>query len=417
MPTNIATPKEAHLAKNILWLYALQGMNYLIPIMLLPYLVRVLGVGQYGLVAFSQAIAQYFTIATDYGFNFTATRQIALHRHDPAAVSRIFYSVIGIKIVLVTIGAALMLGAIAFIPRLRTDGGIYLAAYLAVVGSALFPVWLFQGMERMQFISIISGASKLVAAGSIFLLVRGPQHTFRATLLQSAGFLIAGLIGLGISMRYYAPRIQIPKRRDLLLMFTEGWHVFLSTASITLNTNTNTFLVGLIAGNVQAGYFSLADKMIRAVTGLIFPFLQAGYPHIVRLIQVSRERALLFFQRTVSWGVAAGLVLAPVLFFFASPVLRVVSLFPVLAVVTASMGMLLFIPFGLEKLYSRLVLAAGIANVVLCFILIPPLGAAGAATAMLLMETVLLIGGWYLLRRNGIGSLFTLKLPEFEANN
>ena len=88
MLTDNKNLKDRRLAKNILWLYALQGVNYLVPILLLPYLVRVLGVGQYGLVAFSQAIAQYFIIATDYGFNFSATKQIALHRDDPAEVSR-----------------------------------------------------------------------------------------------------------------------------------------------------------------------------------------------------------------------------------------------------------------------------------------------------------------------------------------
>jgi len=67
--------------------------------------------------------------------------------------------------------------------------------------------------------------------------------------------------------------------------------------------------------------------------------------------------------------------------------------------------MLIYIPFGLEKLYSRLLLAVGIANVVLCFALIPFLGAVGAAIGMIVMESILLIGGWYLLRRNGVNLL------------
>jgi PST family polysaccharide transporter len=413
-------PKNKRLAKNILWLYALQGMNYLIPIVLLPYLIRVLGVGQYGLVAFSQAIAQYFVIGTDYGFNFSATKQIALHRQDAEEVSRIFYGVMAIKMTLVAIGAVLMVCAIVFIPRLRADGAIYMAAYLTVVGSALFPIWLFQGMEQMQFISIITGASKLIAAGAIFLLVHGPQDTLRATLLQSAGFLIAGLIAIVISIKNYAPSLRFPHRRDLLTMFIEGRHVFVSSASVTLYTNTNTFLVGVIAGNVQAGYFSLADKLIRAVTGLIFPFLQAGYPHVIRLIKESRDGALLFIQRILFRGAIVGAIVGLGLFLSARPVvrlalgqsvagvvpvLRMVSLFPLLMVVTASMGMLIFLPFGLEKVFSRLLLAIGIVNVVLCFTLIPFMGAVGAALGMILMESLQLVGGWYLLRRNGVNLL------------
>jgi len=412
--------KKTALASNIVWLYGLQGLNYVIPAAILPYLVRVLGIEQYGLMAFAQAVAQYFVIATDYGFNFSATRAIAKNRENVEEISRIFWTVITIKLLFLLLGALVLGGVVIATPRFHANGSIYFAAYVAVLGNVLFPVWLFQGVERMKFISVITGVSKLVAAGSIFLLVHGPRDTFRATCLQSAGFLIAGLIGLGVSMRYYAPRLQFPRRREILLMLTEGWHVFLSTASITLFSNTNTFLVGVIAGNVQAGYFSLADKLIRAVTGLIFPLLQAGYPHVVRLIKESREAAILFFRRILHGGVSAGIAVGLALFLFARPiailafsrnaagvvpVLRVVSLFPVLAVVTASMGILIFIPFGLEKIYSRLLLAIGIANVVLCFILIPFLGAVGAALGMIIMESLQLIGGWYFLRRNGVNLL------------
>lgn len=414
------TSKKTTLSSNIVWLYGLQGLNYLIPAAILPYLVRVLGIEQYGLMAFAQAVAQYFVIATDYGFNFTATRAIAQNRESTEKISRIFWTVIAIKILLFLLGAIVLGTAVIVTPSFRANGSIYFAAYVAVLGNVLFPVWFFQGVERMKFISIITGVPKLVAACSIFLLVHGPRDTFRATFLQSAGFLIAGVIGLGVSVRYYALRLQFPRCREILLMLAEGWHVFLSTASITLFTNTNTFLVGVIAGNVQAGYFSLADKLIRAVTGLIFPFLQAGYPHVVRLIKESREAAILFFRRILYGGVSAGVAVGLGLFLFARPiamlafsrnaggvipVLRIVSLFPVLAVVTASMGMLIYIPFGLEKIYSRLLVAVGIANVVLCFILIPFLGAVGAALGMILMEFLQLIGGWYFLKRNGVNLL------------
>jgi PST family polysaccharide transporter len=414
------------LAKNVLWLYALQGLNYLIPILLLPYLVRVLGISQYGLIAFAQSIAQYFIIATDYGFNFSATRQIALHRHDPEEVSRIFFGVMTIKITLVVIGAVVMAAAVLLIPRLHAEAGIHVAAYIAVVGSVLFPVWLFQGMERMQFISIITGISKLAAAVLVVLLVHGPHDTFLAILLQSAGLLAAGIIGTGIALRYYAPHWRLPGARDMVKMFSEGRHLFLSTASITLYTNTDTFMVGALAGNVQAGYFSLADKLIRAITGLIFPFLQAGYPQIVRFVRESRERALLFFRRTVRWGVMAGVAIGLGLFFFSQqiavlafsrnaagvvPVLKIVSAFPALAVVTASMGMLIFIPFGMEKIYSKLLLSVGVVNVVLCFTLIPSMGAVGAAFGMVLMEAVQLGGAWYLLRRNGVQMSSTPAAP------
>ena len=93
----MVTTTRRKLLGNMFWLYSLQGLNYFIPFAVLPYLVRVLGVERYGLVSFAQAFAQYFVILTDYGFNLSATKQIARLRSDPERVSSLFWSVMVIK--------------------------------------------------------------------------------------------------------------------------------------------------------------------------------------------------------------------------------------------------------------------------------------------------------------------------------
>jgi PST family polysaccharide transporter len=122
----------------------------------------------------------------------------------------------------------------------------------------------------------------------------------------------------------------------------------------------------------------------------------AGVAIGLGLFFFSQQIAVLAFSRN-----AAGVV----------PVLKIVSAFPALAVVTASMGMLIFIPFGMEKIYSKLLLSVGVVNVVLCFTLIPSMGAVGAAFGMVLMEAVQLGGAWYLLRRNGVQMSSTPAAP------
>jgi PST family polysaccharide transporter len=407
----------SELAKNVLWLYALQGMNYLIPMLLLPYLVRVLGVSQYGLVAFSQSIAQYFIIATDYGFNYSATRQIALHRHDPGEVSRIFYGVMAIKMALVVAGAAIMGSAVIFVPRLRADSGIYLAAYVAVIGSALFPVWLFQGMERMQFISIITGISKLASAASVVLLVHSRQDAFLATLLQSFGWVIAGLIGVTFGIRKFSLRPVLPDRKSIVAMLHDGRHLFVSTAAITLYTNTNVFLVGAIAGNTEAGYFSLADRFIRAVTGLAFPVIQATYPRVVRMMADSRDHALAFIRKLIvrvaiiafAVGVAILALARPIAHvtfgrdaLAVVPVIRLAALFPLVATLSAMLGMLVLIPFGFEKIQSQMLMGAGVLNVLVASLLIRSQGAIGGVLSMILIETLLVAGSTLVLMKNGV---------------
>ena len=419
-----APDHKKRLINNIASLYLLQGLNYLIPMLVLPYLVRILGMETYGLVAFSQSFAQYFVLFTDYGFNFTATRAIAQNREDHQVVRAIFWQVMIIKIVLLLAGLLLLLAIVALVPRLRHDMLFFLVAYITVLGNVLFPQWYFQGVEKMRYISLFTGVAKLLSAAVLFLVVRTPSDGLLAVGILSAGMLIAGVMGLYTALREIGLKIVWPNQQQLRTMLSEGSHMFLATASISLYTNTNVFLVGLLAGNVQAGYFSAADKLIRAIVGMIFPVLQAAFPHISRLVQESRQKALNFYRRTVLIGSVIGGAVSILIFLFApyiarlafgsrsvgvTPVLQSIAAFPVVSVVTASMCMLIYAPFGLEKIYSRLLLFVGVVNVLVACSLIPLMGALGAAIGMVLVETFQLIAGWWVLHRQGIHLLDTAK--------
>jgi PST family polysaccharide transporter len=392
----------------------------------LPYLVRVLGMETYGLVAFSQAFAQYFVIFTDYGFNLSATRFVAQNRDSPAKIRSMFWTVLILRSSLMLVGIVLLLCIVAAIPRMRSNIAYFLLAYLTVAGNVLFPQWYFQGMEKMRQISLYTGIAKVASAALLFAFVRGPRDGLLAVGLLSGGMLAAGVMGTIAVLRTAGLRYEPQTFQGLRDALVEGWHMFLTTASISLYTNTNVVLVGLIGGNIQAGYFSAAEKLTRAIAALVFPFLQAAYPHISRLIQTSREGALLFYRKTVKVGGACALAIGMALLLFASPiariafgsasggiapVLRVISAFPILAVITGSMGMLLFIPMGLEKGYSRLLLLVGVLNVLLGCALIPFFGAVGAASGMILMETFQMLGGWRLLKRSGINLLAATGAP------
>jgi PST family polysaccharide transporter len=408
---------QDRLLDNIFHLYLLQGLNYVIPLAVLPYLVRVLGMETYGLIAFAQSFAQYFNILTDYGFNYSATRFIAQNKQSSEAISKMFCQVYLIKVLLMFVGVVLLAVILTTIPKFRHDSMYFIAAFLAVLGSVLFPTWYFQGIENMRYISFLTGAPKVLSAVLLFVFVHRPQDALLAITIQSLGVVVAGVLGLWFSLRDIHIQLEWPSWLELRHTFNEGWHLFVSAAAISLYTNTNVFLVGILAGNIQAGYFSAAEKIIRAMTGLIGPVTQAIFPHINSLVSRSTEAALAFISKSLAW--MAGLTIIPsltmlllakpitLLFFGATgagsvAVVRWIALLPFLIAISNILGTQTMVTFGLDRQFSRILVGSGLLNLVMAIALIKSFAAEGAGASVLITETVVTLTMAFVLHNHGI---------------
>jgi polysaccharide transporter, PST family len=418
---HLADPHR-RLLRNTISLYWLQGLNYAIPVAVLPFLIRRLGIEQYGLLAFAQAFAQYFVVLTDYGFNFSATRAIAQNQNDARANGEVFCAVMFIKTVLCMFGFGILLGFVFFVPTLRHNTNVMLLAYMTVVGSVLFPTWYFQGVQEMRFISLISGFAQLGSALFLFAFIHGPNDTLLALGIQSAGFLAAGLTGLVICLHKYQIVLRWPSMPIVKRNLLSGWHLFISTAAISMYTNTSVVLVALFSGTVQAGYFSAAEKFIRALNGLITPIGQAIFPYVNTIASQSRDAVLRFLSRTLRWtfclsGTASLILLAaarPIAMLAfghegegSVPILRWIIFIPMLVAVSNILGIQTMLTFGLDKEFSRILLIAGFANIAIGIPLITARGAAGAGMALLFTEIFVTASMLWVLKAKGISILTT----------
>ena len=145
-----------NLFRNFFYLSALNVANFILPFLTFPYLVRVIGIDNFGLLAFATSIATYFIIITDYGFNLTATRHISINRGDSLMINKIVSSVFIIKAMLFAVSLVVFVFLIMLIPKLYQNWQIFLFTFGTVAGQFLFPVWFFQGIEKMKVISILN---------------------------------------------------------------------------------------------------------------------------------------------------------------------------------------------------------------------------------------------------------------------
>ncbi len=134
--------------------------------------------------------------------------------------------------------------------------------------------------------------------------------------------LVSGSVGAAMVLLHFRISLVRPSVQNMRAALVEGWHLFVSSAAIGLYTNTNVFLVGLLAGNVEAGYFSAAEKVVRAMNGLIAP-ISRYFPHVNSLVKESRTMALQFTRRMLGYMVPLTLAPSLVLLLLAGPVAHI----------------------------------------------------------------------------------------------
>lgn len=392
------------LIENFFSLSVLQGANYILPLVTVPYLVRVLGPEKFGLIAFAQAFAQYFRFLTDYGFNFSATKEISINRENKHKIREIFSAVVSAKILLFLISLLIFSLIVLLVGRFRQDLMIYFVSLLGVFGSVLFFQWFFQGVEQMKYITILNIIAKLAFVVCIFVFVRQESDYILAALFHSLGFVLAGLISVYVVWSHFKMRYIIPSIDSVVREVKNGYYIFISQIANSLYTTSNVFILGLLTNNLIVGYYSAGEKLIKAVQALFNPVSQAIFPHVSFLAMTSKEFALRFVRKVTILSGVVTFGLSVIIFIFAPQivqlvlgdqylpsiiVVRILSFLPFICSLGNIFGTQIMINFGMSRTFARVITIAGILNVVLAFILVPYLKHVGIAIAVLITESLI----------------------------
>jgi polysaccharide transporter, PST family len=404
------------LVKNAAALFVVQMSAFAAPLVVLPYLSRVLSTEHFGLIAFATAFNYYFITLVEYGFNLSATRRIAIHRDNPQKVSRIVASVYAAKSLLTILGFVIMVSVVLATPKLRPNFKLFCLGYMAVVGDLLFPLWLFQGLEKMENLVWRDLCSKFISLGLTFAFVHRDGDYMWAAAFQAGSTVISGIVGL-CTVPFVIPiRPVLPSWQETFSALKEGWPVFLSMAAFTLSSATSIFLLGLRAGPTDVAYYIAAYRLVVALRALVDPVKSAIYPHISHMASKSKQDAIRFLQKygflLASPFLLASLVLlvfAPVIIRLiygekyapAVLVMRLLALSPFLLALQHNYSTFFMLAFGYEKQWSRIILFMTALNfailVPLIYSIWPP---AAVAWTGLICDVVVTIITYQFYRKN-----------------
>jgi PST family polysaccharide transporter len=286
--------EKKRLVANFLSLSILQGVNYILPLITFPYLVRVLGVEKFGLLSFATATIAYFSMLTDYGFNLTATREISIYRDNKEKLSEIFNSVMIIKFFLIIISFLLLLFLIFSFNKFKEDYLIYILTFGMVIGRVLFPQWFFQGIEKMKYITFLNILARIVFTVAIFVFIHKESDYWKVPLINSLGFISAGLMALYIVFFKYKIKLIIIKFSILKNYFIYNFQFFVSRVAVNIYTTSNIFFLGLVFNNTIVGYYSIAEKLFKILQSIYGILTQVIYPFMAKNKNIEFLKKILY---------------------------------------------------------------------------------------------------------------------------
>lgn len=406
------------ITQNLLGISAVQAANTAVPLLMVPYLTRVLQPTGWGLFGFAQSFGMSLGLVAEYGFWLSASREVARHRDDRDMLSTIVAGVMGAKAMLAVGAIVIALLLEPVLPLFRQHPSLLWAAVFWSISQGYNMLWYYQGLERIWRMASFDIFFKASALAAIFLVVKGPGDEAKALALGAAGWFFSAVVTAIIAYR------EVGFRRPTLALswnaLRMGWSMFLFRAAFTLYTSANGFILGLFAQPAQVGYYVGAEKISKGLLAPLSPLSQAVFPRVSYLAVHSRGRAARVAKLSLIVMGLGGFLLGAAAFFFSTlivrvvlgpgfqpavPVLRVLAgLVPAMAL-SLALGIQWMLPLGLDSTFNRIILGAGILNVVLAVFLAPLYAQMGMACSVLTCEIFVTVGMYIALRRRGLDPL------------
>ena len=396
--------KNNTILTNIASLGLLQMANYVIPILVIPFVVRALGADGFGKASYAQNIITYLTVLVNFGFDYSATRDIAINKEDAIKRREIFWSVISHKVILLLI-SFLALGLMYFtFPRVTEDLPLYIYAALVNVGFVFFPTWFFQGIEKMGKMAIFNFVSRAFGGALVVLLVREASDYRLYLFLNSIVYVFVGVVAFLYIIKKYDLLPYTYQKVEFKSSFTKSFPIFINTLCAMFYTIFGMTLLGNYVSDAELGIYAGAYKIIYAFVMLSsMPISVALYPAMSKAFNESLEKGFASLKKSIAIVAPLAMLMCAGIWLFAPLLvklflgdgfdesiylLRLFSPLPLLIILASFFTVQGLYALKLQK-YAPIV---GFIVAIFCLLFnlyyIPKLGVQGAVIAYLLSEVV-----------------------------
>lgn len=384
------------LVSNFGYLSLLQIANYIFPFITMPYLARTIGVDGFGKIAFAGAVILWVQTITDWGFNYSATRDVVRANGDKDKVSEIFSDVLWSRLFLMLLSLVVLLILIAFIPVFRQNGLVILVTFLLVPGHIACPEWFFQAKEKMKYITILNVLSKLIFTILVFVVIKTSEDYILQPLLSAFGYLMAGVVAMIIIFREWDVHILKPNFKNMMMCIKGSTDVFINNIIPNIYNSFSVIIMGFWGGPTSNGIFDAGNRFVTVGHQGINIISRSFFPVMARRI----DKHTVYAKICLPISLAMSLVLfiaAPLLiklffteeFMMAVVVLRIKALCVFFVALNRVYGINYLLLIGKERILRNITTICSVIGFLIMFPLVYYFDYLGAAITILVTQGVM----------------------------
>jgi O-antigen/teichoic acid export membrane protein len=388
------------------------ALSVLVSILAAPFLIRHLGVADYGKFVAVTSLAMIIATVSDAGLSTIGLREYSVR--TGADRGPFLRNLLGVRVLLTVVGLTLVVAVLA-----GADTG-----RLPVLGFALVGAGLLLTVIHHTYTIPLTAALRLGTVTALEL-ARTIVSTALVLVFVAAGFglnaffgisIPVGLVGLALTIGVVRRSVPLTPRLDLRNSFSllrDTWAFSAASAIGFIYYRIAVVLLAIVSTQRETGFFGASFRVIEALTVVPVLLVSTAFPVLSRAAHEDEPRFRYALHGLFDVSLIAGAWFALTTAIAAEPAIRLIAgggFSPSVSVLQIQAPSLLatflagasgYALLALRR-HAALVVANGIAlglGVLLTVVLADSYGADGAAIAMTLTEFALAVLQWLALVR------------------
>ncbi|MEX6456697.1 oligosaccharide flippase family protein [Moraxella osloensis] len=405
---------KVKIIQNILALGIVQIVNYILPLLLIPFLIKTIGINAWGQISFIQFFMQYFVVFVSFGFQWSAVRRLSIERNNIRKLKELFKAYFCAQVLLLIISFLILILLVNTFSKFQELNLLVFNGFLVVVGSVIFPYWMMQALEELKVMSATQVISQLLCFSMIFLCVKSVEDIQLAMFFQSINNIIAGILCI-IYLNRKGFKLGISPLIEIKQVFRDSLIIFKSQIWISVYTNTIPVVLGFVGNSDQVATYTLADKIQKAIRFLLNPISNAVFPRMSYLFKVNDGNVKKMFIYSLYFTLTVTAIGGLLIFSYADEfvdilggtsltlapkIVQIFSLMPILVGFSNILSVQWLLPLGREKELQRIWFLTAFYSLFITFPVCYFYGVIGAGYLAVVIELFVVLMMIKLMRKN-----------------